>query len=72
MAYQVDVVKDVCISSGKCVADAPAVFRFDEEEIAEPTGGPHSLTDAQLVEIARTCPTGAITLRENGTEVPLD
>lgn len=72
MAFEVTVDKDVCISSGKCVADAPRAFKFDEEEIAEVTGEQHLVADAELLEIARNCPSGAIQLFDGGAEVSLD
>ena len=62
MAYRVEVDKDVCISSGKCVADAPGFFRFDADELSEVVADPPELADAQLEAIARGCPSGAITL----------
>jgi len=31
MAYRITVDHDVCMSSGKCVADAPDLFRFDDD-----------------------------------------
>ena len=35
MSYRIAVDREVCMSSGKCVADAPELFRFDDEEVAE-------------------------------------
>ncbi|MEV0595761.1 ferredoxin [Nonomuraea cavernae] len=72
MGFEVRVDKDVCISSGKCVADAPAAFRFDDDEIAEPVAGVSALGDDHLVEIARSCPSGAIQVFDQGVEVTLD
>jgi len=72
MGYEVQVDKDMCISSGKCVADAPSAFRFDDEEISEPTEAASALPDAQLLEIARNCPSGAISLLAGGTPVSID
>jgi ferredoxin len=68
MAYTVAVDKDVCISSGKCVADAPGAFRFDADELAEPVSRSPGLSDAALLEIGRNCPSGAIAVfDEDGT-----
>lgn len=70
MPYTVTVDKDVCISSGKCVADAPGVFRFDDDEIAEAISERPDVADAVLLDLARACPSGAIVLRdEQGEEV---
>lgn len=70
MAHTVRVDKDLCISSGKCVADFPRAFRFDDDEISEATENASSLTDDEMVEAARNCPSGAIAvLDEQGDEV---
>ncbi len=61
MPYTVSVDKDVCISSGKCVADAPGAFRFDDDELSEPIDpNAPALSDEQLLAIGRQCPSGAI------------
>jgi ferredoxin len=71
VAYRITVVKDVCMSSGKCVADAPELFRFDDEEIAEPVPGAPTPSDDRVVDLARNCPSGAlvVTDAESGEEV---
>lgn len=70
MPYTVTVDKDVCISSGKCVADAPEVFRFDDDEIAGAVSERPGAPDAVLLDLAKACPSGAIVLRdEQGEEV---
>ncbi len=71
MPYSVSIDKDVCISSGKCVADAPTAFRFDDDELAEPISPHPPLSDGALVDIARNCPSGAITVHDDQGE-PLD
>jgi ferredoxin len=60
MAYRVKVDPDVCISSGMCVSEAPDLFRFDEDDIAEVVPGGPVLPDAVLLRLARTCPSGAL------------
>ena len=35
MTYRVEIVTDDCMSSGKCVADFPTGFGFDDDELAE-------------------------------------
>jgi len=70
MTYQASVDKDVCISSGKCVADAPEAFVFDDDEIAETVDGHPGLSDDALVELARACPSGAIRVLDgDGVEI---
>lgn len=64
------VDKDVCISSGKCVADAPDAFVFDDDEIASAVEGHPGLSDSALVDLARTCPSGAIHVYDaDGVEI---
>jgi ferredoxin len=68
--YTAAVDKDVCISSGRCVADAPTAFRFDDEELAEPTPAFPPLPDDELLAVARACPSGAVSLSdEHGAPV---
>jgi ferredoxin len=73
MPYTVSIDKDVCISSGKCVADAPTAFRFDDDELAEPISEHPPLSDAALLDIGRNCPSGAITVYDDqGAPLDLD
>ncbi|WP_420638858.1 ferredoxin [Candidatus Poriferisocius sp.] len=60
MGYRVEIDQDECMSSGRCVADYPAAFGFDDDELATvlPTVG--NLTDQQLLRAARNCPSRAI------------
>jgi ferredoxin len=62
MGLTVEVDKDRCISSGKCVGDEPRGFRFDEDELAEATPRASELDDARLLRVARNCPGEAIRL----------
>ncbi len=71
MSYRVEVNTDDCMSSGKCVADHPGTFAFDDDELAtlRPDGAP--LSDEQLLRVARNCPSRAIVLFDaDGMEVP--
>jgi len=66
VSYSVRIDKDQCVSAGKCVADAPAVFVFDEDELAEVLpGAAAALSDEQLVRLARQCPGRAILLTDS-------
>ncbi|GAA0607240.1 ferredoxin [Sporichthya brevicatena] len=74
MTAKLWIDSDVCMSSGRCVADLPRVFRFDDEEIAElvPDADIDAEFDAHrdlLVAAVRNCPAGAIHLQEDGVEV---
>ena len=70
MSHRLWIDSDICMSSGRCVADLPAVFRFDEEEIAEVVPDADLPADVGLLLAAvRNCPAGAIHLQANGAEV---
>jgi len=71
---RVRVNQDECMSIGRCLADAPNVFRFDDNELSEVVPGQEgSLDEATAVRIARNCPNRAIIVEhEDGTAVPLD
>ncbi|MBN9101264.1 MULTISPECIES: ferredoxin [unclassified Pseudonocardia] len=69
MSYRVEIDRDVCISSGRCVADRPDLFRFDDEELAEPVPGATLPADAALLDLARTCPSGALRLFDGEVEI---
>ncbi|MDO5154796.1 MAG: ferredoxin [Eubacteriales bacterium] len=59
------VDQEGCISCGLCVASCPEVFSFDENGVAEATGG---LTDENFAsaESARTsCPVSVIDILED-------
>lgn len=67
------VDQDECVSTGRCIADAPQVFRFDTDELVEVVPGQESVLDeATAVRIARNCPNRAIVVeREDGSVVDL-
>lgn len=56
------VDKELCVSSGRCVADVPEVFEFDGDELAQTTGDPDAIDVARLKAVARNCPGQAITV----------
>lgn len=73
MTYRVRVNKDLCISSGKCVSDEPAAFAFDDQELAEVLPGVRQVSDEDLLQIARNCPSRAIEIwDEHGKRVELN
>jgi ferredoxin len=72
MGYRVSVDPDTCISSGNCVRRAPGAFAFDDDEVSVPQPGAAALPEEELVQIARSCPVGAISLfGEDGGQVDL-
>ena len=56
------IVRDDCLSSGMCVADAPEAFAFDDEELVVALPGLDDLAEARAVTIVRNCPSGALRL----------
>jgi ferredoxin len=72
VAVRAEVDEDICISSGKCVADAPGAFEFDDDEIAHATALASELDRDRLVHIGRTCPSGAIRVFDGDDEIELD
>jgi ferredoxin len=69
MEYRVAIDKDVCMSSGRCVLDEPEAFRFDEDQLAEPTAGVGTLAYDRLRAVLDACPSGAIRLYRGDREV---
>lgn len=69
MTYRAVVDRDVCISSGRCVADEPEAFRFDAEEIARVAPDASNVPDERLLDVARACPSGAIRLFDGDVEI---
>lgn len=72
MSLRAEVDESACISSGKCVADAPGAFRFDEDEISVAIDGAAALDDPRLLAIARNCPAGAIRVFDGDAAVAVD
>jgi ferredoxin len=69
MSLRVEIDRDFCISSGTCVADAPELVRFDDDELAELVPGAAFPPDAALLGLARTCPSGALRVFDGDEEV---
>jgi ferredoxin len=69
--YDVSVEADECVSAGKCVASAPGYFVFDDDELARVDSDGVKPDDETLLRVARACPSGAIHLFVDGTEVEL-
>lgn len=69
--YEVVVDQEECVSAGKCVASAPGFFVFDGDQIATVDEAGPRPDDETLLRIARACPSGAIRLRRNGTDIEI-
>lgn len=61
MTIEAIVDADLCIGAGNCVHLAPGGFELDDDGIAVPLTG---ADEERLRLAARSCPTGAIALRE--------
>jgi len=61
---RVRVDRDLCIGVGNCVAFAPTVFAFDEENKAMVLD-PSSVDDDTLLESAESCPVNAIIIEDD-------
>ena len=72
MGLRVEVIKDDCISSGRCVNAEPAAFAFDADELGEPLPDAGELERARLLQVARNCPGQAIVVHDESGPVPLD
>ena len=55
--------RNLCTGLGNCVALAPTVFKFDEEDKAV-IFGPASIDDETLLEAAASCPYDAIIIED--------
>ena len=60
-AIRIEINIDECMSSGKCVADYPDAFDFDDDELAVLRDA-SALTEEQMLRAARNCPSRAIQL----------
>lgn len=69
MDVRVEVDRGLCMSSGRCVSEAPDHFAFDDDDLARPTERAAGADLATLTRIARSCPTGAIAVAVDGTRV---
>ena len=70
MPYRIEIDVDECMSSGKCVADFPDAFDFDDEELAT-LKHPSTLSDHDMVRAARNCPSRALTVFDDAGD-PID
>ena len=61
---KVRVDRELCIGVGNCVALAPTVFEFDEENKATVLD-PSSVDDDTLLEAAESCPENAIIIEDD-------
>ena len=65
----VTIDKERCVSAGRCIADEPSAFRFDDTELAEVLPGAGGLSVQRLIVLARRCPGLAIEVRAASGEL---
>jgi ferredoxin len=61
MGYRIQILRDVCIGAGTCVADAPNVFELDDDDkaiVIDARGD----SDEDIYTAACNCPVNAIVL----------
>ncbi|MEO8581940.1 MAG: ferredoxin [Patescibacteria group bacterium] len=63
--YQVKVINDKCIGAASCIAIADAVFKLNEQNIAEVIS--QNDTDDNKLLAAQSCPTAAIEVIDTTT-----
>ena len=72
LPFSVRIDKRSCLSSGRCIEGAPAVFAWDEDDLAEVRPGAPELPKQRLLELARNCPGLAIAICDDeGRELEL-
>ena len=72
VSYRITVDGEVCISSGRCVAERPDVFRFDGDEVAELVPGADLPSDGAQLDLARACPSGALRVCDAESDEEID
>jgi ferredoxin len=66
VTVRVSVDPELCIGSAECVRIVPGAFRIDKGRgVSEPTDLAETADGARLAEAVRSCPTQAISLRED-------
>lgn len=67
MQCHIRVTGASCISSGRCIADAPELFEFDDDRIAVVLEATADLTQERADELMDGCPGGAIDITFDDT-----
>ncbi len=63
--YQVQVIREKCISAASCVAIAPQIFALDEQKLAKVIS--QDADDAIKLLAAQSCPTQAVVVIDTET-----
>ena len=67
---RIHIDRDLCVSFGDCIEEAPGVFEFDDEEIAVFVSEPDATSRQSLIDACASCPVDALTaLDEKGEQL---
>ena len=58
---RIHIDRDLCVSFGDCIEEAPGVFEFDDEEIAVFVSEPGATSRQGLIDACASCPVDALT-----------
>ncbi|HEX8771070.1 MAG TPA: ferredoxin [Acidimicrobiales bacterium] len=68
MAYEVRVERGRCIGTKACINSAPGTFELDPTLVAV-VRDPEGDSEADVVDAAESCPTGAISVWKDGVKL---
>ncbi len=64
--YKIEIDRDLCISDGACVGEAPNTLEMDSDDIPV-VKDPDGNSDEEIMQAAQVCPVDAIILTDKET-----
>jgi len=58
---RIQIDRDLCVSFGDCIDEAPGVFEFDDDDIAVFVSEVGAITRKELIAACASCPVDALT-----------
>jgi ferredoxin len=58
---RIQIDRDLCVSFGDCIDEAPGVFEFDDDDIAVFVSEVGTITRKELIAACASCPVDALT-----------
>jgi len=58
---RIQIDRDLCVSFGDCIDEAPGVFEFDDDDIAVFVSEVGTITRKELIDACASCPVDALT-----------
>ncbi len=58
---RIQIDRDLCVSFGDCIDEAPVVFEFDDDDIAVFVNEVGTITREELIAACASCPVDALT-----------